>query len=73
MIVFFFSKACADAVFLDLPAPWKVVLEANRVLKIGGNFCSFSPCIEQIQKTADAVRENGFEGFYFLFSILPGL
>ena len=52
----------ADAVFLDLPAPWNVVEEAHRCLNAVGNFCSFSPCIEQIQRTCDRLREVGFEG-----------
>lgn len=49
-----------DAVFLDLPAPWDVVPAAKRVLKHDAPFCSFSPCIEQIQATAQKLSELGF-------------
>ncbi|KAF1318113.1 tRNA methyltransferase, partial [Globisporangium splendens] len=50
-----------DLVFLDLPMPWKAIGHATKMLKQGGNFASYSPCIEQVQKTCDALREAGFE------------
>ncbi|OQR94646.1 tRNA (adenine-N(1)-)-methyltransferase catalytic subunit [Achlya hypogyna] len=50
-----------DVVFLDLPCPWKAVGHAKRVLKTGGAFASYSPCMEQVQKTCDALRIDGFD------------
>ncbi|XP_078000770.1 tRNA (adenine(58)-N(1))-methyltransferase catalytic subunit TRMT61A-like [Glandiceps talaboti] len=51
----------ADAVFLDLPCPYDVIETAKQALKApGGRLCSFSPCIEQVQKTCDKMRSCGF-------------
>eukprot|EP00794_Sanderia_malayensis_P003660 gene3657-4177_t len=51
----------ADAVFLDLPKPYDVIKFAKVSLKIsGGRLCSFSPCIEQVQKTCEQLRILGF-------------
>ncbi len=53
----------ADAVFLDLPHPWDAVANAKRAMKKGGGarICSFSPCVEQVQKATAKLREEGFK------------
>lgn len=51
-----------DAVVLDMATPWLVVPEAYSALKGSGVFVSFSPTIDQVVKTTEALKENGFEG-----------
>ena len=56
------GRATADAVMLDLPNPWQVIggLALGGVLAPGGRICCFSPCVEQVSRSMDALREAGF-------------
>jgi tRNA (adenine57-N1/adenine58-N1)-methyltransferase len=49
-----------DAVILDLATPWLVVPYAYSALKGSGVLVSFSPTVDQIVKTTEALMENGF-------------
>jgi tRNA (adenine57-N1/adenine58-N1)-methyltransferase len=51
-----------DAVILDMATPWMVVPNAYAALKGSGMFVSFSPTIDQVVKTVEALGENGFVG-----------
>jgi len=49
-----------DAVVLDMATPWLVVPHAYNALKGGGCFVSFSPTIDQVVRTVEALRDQGF-------------
>ncbi len=49
-----------DAVILDMATPWLVVSHAYSALKGSGSLVSFSPTIDQVVKTVEALQENGF-------------
>ena len=49
-----------DAVILDLATPWLVVPHAYAALKPCGTLVSFSPTIDQVVKTVEALKENSF-------------
>ena len=58
------SGGLVDAIFLDLPQPSAAPLVASvcRNLRPNGRLCSFSPCIEQVQRMCVAMAQNGFQG-----------
>ena len=49
-----------DAVILDLAVPWLVVPHAYEALRPSGTLVSFSPTIDQVVKTVEALKENSF-------------
>lgn len=49
-----------DSVMLDLATPWLVVPVAHEALKSGGKFVTFSPTIEQVVKTVNALERKNF-------------
>jgi tRNA (adenine57-N1/adenine58-N1)-methyltransferase len=54
------DEEAVDAVILDLATPWLVVPHAYSALKGSGVLVSFSPTMDQIVKTTEALAENGF-------------
>ncbi|KAI4281902.1 MAG: hypothetical protein L6R35_005528 [Caloplaca aegaea] len=56
----------ASAVFLDLPAPWLALKHLTRAPSSPLNpstathLCTFSPCIEQVQRTVSSLRSFGW-------------
>jgi tRNA A58 N-methylase Trm61 len=54
------GPAIAHAIFLDLPEPWLAVPHAAYAIRPNGRICSYSPCVEQTQRTCSALRANGF-------------
>jgi tRNA (adenine57-N1/adenine58-N1)-methyltransferase len=54
------TETNVDALVLDMAVPWEVVPIAYTALKGGGVLTSFSPTIEQTQKTVDALYASHF-------------
>ncbi|KAG7088092.1 hypothetical protein E1B28_012118 [Marasmius oreades] len=52
----------ADALFLDIPAPWEAIEHAKKALKKDRTtrICCFSPCMEQVMRTVSTLNEAGF-------------
>jgi tRNA (adenine57-N1/adenine58-N1)-methyltransferase len=54
------QEGSVDAAIFDLPNPEVAVRKVSKYMAPGGRLCSFSPCIEQVARTMDALRETGF-------------
>jgi tRNA (adenine57-N1/adenine58-N1)-methyltransferase len=62
-----------DAVVLDLATPWLVVPHAYASLKGSGMLVSFSPTIDQVVKTVEAMEETGFVDIETIECLLRGM
>ena len=54
------DESNVDAVVLDLATPWLVVPNAYHALKSCGTIVSFSPTIDQVVKTVEALNDHNF-------------
>ncbi len=50
----------ADGLFLDVPQPWIALQHIIDTVKPGHMFVSFSPCIEQVQRTVTEAAQLGY-------------
>jgi tRNA (adenine57-N1/adenine58-N1)-methyltransferase len=62
-----------DAVILDLATPWLVIPHAYAALKPSGTIVSFSPTIDQIVNTAEALNECGFVDVETIECLMRGM
>jgi len=62
-----------DAVVLDLATPWLVIPHAYAALKGSGVLVSFSPTIDQVVKTVEALKENGFVAIETVECLMRGM
>ena len=62
-----------DAVILDLATPWLVVPYAYTALKSCGTIVSFSPTIDQVVKTVEALKENSFVDIETVECLMRGM
>jgi tRNA (adenine57-N1/adenine58-N1)-methyltransferase len=67
------EEDCVDSVILDLATPWLVIPHAYGALKPCGTIVSFSPTIDQIVKTVEAMRENGFVDIETIECLMRGM
>ena len=56
-----FSQTGVDAVFIDVPEPWDIVPKAYEALKGGHHLVSWSPNVEQVKRTIDALEAHNFK------------
>jgi tRNA (adenine57-N1/adenine58-N1)-methyltransferase len=62
-----------DAIILDLATPWLVIPHTYNALKGSGLLVSFSPTIDQVQKTVTALEENNFVDIQTVECLMRGM
>jgi len=62
-----------DAVILDLATPWLVITHARAALKPCGTLVSFSPTIDQVVQTVEALAQNGFIAVETIECLMRGM
>lgn len=62
-----------DAVILDLAVPWLVVPHAYKALVPCGTLVSFSPTIDQVLRTVEALKENSFVDIETIECLMRGM
>jgi tRNA (adenine57-N1/adenine58-N1)-methyltransferase len=56
-----FNAQEVDAIFIDVPEPWAIVPKAFEVLKGGHHLVSWSPNVEQVKRTIEALEAYRFQ------------
>ncbi len=67
------DESGVDAVVLDLAVPWLVVPHAYEALKPCGAIVSFSPTIDQVVKTVEALKDNSFVDIETIECLMRGM
>ena len=62
-----------DSVVLDLAVPWLVAPHASTALKPCGALVSFSPTIDQVVRTVEALKENNFADIETVECLMRGM
>jgi tRNA (adenine57-N1/adenine58-N1)-methyltransferase len=62
-----------DAVILDLAVPWLVIAHAYKALKPSASIVTFSPTIDQVIRTVDALRNNSFTSVETVECMMRGM
>jgi tRNA (adenine57-N1/adenine58-N1)-methyltransferase len=67
------DETCVDSVILDMAVPWLAVPHAYEALAPCGTIVSFSPTIDQVVKTVEALKENGFVNVETVECLMRGM